>query len=132
MAQRLTRRLCTNCKKEVPLDGKVKAIVDHTVSTIPHLEKYIEKIPNVVFEPQGCTSCNGTGFKGRVGIFEAILSTEEIEKAVELSPSERDIWRAAKSQNILNMKQDGILKILKGITSLHELERVIDVETDYF
>ena len=53
---------------------------------------------------------------------------QKVENAVEMNPSEREIWAAAKGQGILTMKQDGVLKILKGITSLDELKRVITLE----
>ena len=76
----------------------------------------------------GCEKCNKTGYKGRVGVYEAVLTDQKVEDAVESNPSEREIWAAAKSQGILTMKQDGVLKILKGMTSLAELERVIAME----
>jgi type IV pilus assembly protein PilB len=131
MAQRLVRRLCPVCRKEILLSGHTKDVIEHVVGTIAHKEEYVQTIPEKIFEPVGCPECNFTGFKGRVGIFEAILRSPEIEAAVLNNPSEREIWKAAASQNILNMKQDGVVKILKGMTSLAELERVVDVETDY-
>jgi type II secretory ATPase GspE/PulE/Tfp pilus assembly ATPase PilB-like protein len=66
-----------------------------------------------------------TGYKGRVGVYEAVLTDEKIENAVEMNPSEREIWAAAKGQGLLTMKQDGISRSLQGMTSLAELERVI-------
>jgi type II secretory ATPase GspE/PulE/Tfp pilus assembly ATPase PilB-like protein len=131
MAQRLVRRICPHCRKEIPLAGHTKDVVEHVVGTIQHKEEYIDTIPTNIFEPVGCKECNFTGFKGRVGIYEAILRSPEIEAAMLNNPSEREIWHAAQSQNILNMKQDGVIKILKGMTSLAELSRVVDVETDY-
>lgn len=131
MAQRLVRRLCPKCKRPVNLEGRTKQIIDHVLSTVKNKEEYIDTIPNQIFEPVGCSECNSTGYKGRIGIFEAILRSEAIEQAVEMNPNEHDIWKAAEDQHILNMKQDGIIKILKGITSLAELERVVDVEADY-
>ena len=75
--------------------------------------------------PVGCDACNKTGYKGRVGIYEAILMNKSVEEAVQRSASEREIWEAAKGQGILTMKQDGVLKILDGTTSFEELLRVI-------
>jgi type IV pilus assembly protein PilB len=75
----------------------------------------------------GCDKCNKTGYKGRVGIYEAILMDERIEKAVQASQSDREIWLAARGQGLLTMKQDGVLKVLSGMTSLEELERVISI-----
>ena len=77
------------------------------------------------FKGKGCDICKNTGYKGRLGIYEAILTSDKIETAIENNPSEREIWTAAKGQGILTMKQDGVIKILSGVTSLDELERVI-------
>lgn len=131
MAQRLIRRLCPICRKEVPLMGHPKEIVDRIIGTIKNKEEYIKTIPSHIYEPQGCAECNFTGYKGRVGIFEAILRSPEIEQAVLENPSEREIWKAAENQGILNMKQDGVIKILNGMTSLSELQRVVDIEGGY-
>lgn len=81
-----------------------------------------------VYEAVGCAECNFTGYKGRTGIYEAVLTDEKIEKIVNENPSEREINKAAEGQNILNMKQDGIVKILQGVTSIDELGRVIDLD----
>lgn len=131
MAQRLVRKLCPKCRKEIKLDGKRKELIEKIIASIHNPQEYIEKIPTTMFDPVGCAECNFTGYKGRVGIYEAILRSEEIEKVIKENPSEREIWKAAKSQNILNMRQDGVLKILSGVTSLSEVERVIDLESEY-
>ena len=78
----------------------------------------------------GCDKCNGTGYRGRIGIFEAIVMDKGIEKAVLNNPSEREIQEAARNQKLLNMQQDGVVKILKGITSIDELSRVIDLQAE--
>lgn len=75
--------------------------------------------------PVGCPECSGLGYKGRIGVYEAILVDGEIEKTVITNPSERDIRLAAKSQQLLSLEEDGVLKVLAGTTSLEELERVI-------
>ena len=127
IAQRLVRVLCEKCKKEIPVSAEDKIIIDETLGSITN-KTYIEGHESyTLFEPVGCPLCNNSGFVGRTGIFEAIRATKEIEEVVNRNPSEREIEEAAKSQNILTMKQDGILKVLRGITSLSELRRVIDV-----
>ncbi|MBN2093973.1 MAG: type II/IV secretion system protein [Candidatus Zambryskibacteria bacterium] len=128
MAQRLVRKLCDKCKKKASLNDSEKIIIKNTLNTIKD-KKYLEELDiENVYEPTGCEICNFTGYKGRTGIFEAILADEEIEKIVTENPSEREINKAAEGQNILSMKQDGIIKVLKGVTSLSELSRVIDLE----
>lgn len=75
-----------------------------------------------------CDKCNNTGYKGRIGIYEGIKMTEDINKVIEYSSSEGEVAKAALPQGILNMTQDGIIKILSGVTSIEELERVIELE----
>jgi len=128
MAQRLLRKLCVYCKQERDPSLKERKIIDETLSSI-HDKTYLEGIQTQkVFDTKGCDKCNNTGYKGRIAIVEAILSTKEIEEAVVNNSSEREIKKAAETQNILDMKQDGILKVLKGISSIDELARVIDLE----
>jgi len=130
MAQRLLRRLCPECKKENSLEGHEKELAEHVISTIGDLT-YLEGIQKEKhYTSVGCDKCN-KGYKGRTGVYEAILSDKAIEDVVVNNPSEREIWAAAKPQNILNMKQDAILKILSGETSFEEVKRVVDLESDY-
>ena len=124
MAQRLARQLCEFCKKETVLEGDTKNEVEKIISEIED-KGLVPTERNKIWEPVGCDKCNNTGYKGRIGVYEAILIDEKIENAVESNPSEREIWAAAKGQGILTMKQDGILKVLRGITSISEIERVI-------
>ena len=127
MAQRLVRRLCPVCKKEAAVEGAAKASIDETIAGIED-KTLIPPDQTKMWVAVGCDKCNMTGYKGRVGIYEAILTDEKIENAVEMNPSEREIWAAAKGQGILTMKQDGVIKILQGMTSLEELERVISLK----
>ncbi|MDP2705199.1 MAG: GspE/PulE family protein [Patescibacteria group bacterium] len=128
MAQRLLRTLCNDCKKIVPLQGEEKELIDSIVETITD-KTYLKDVQREsVWEHQGCEKCNFTGYKGRIGIFEAIKTDEAIERVVKENPSEREVEKAALAQNILNMKQDGAIKVLEGKTSLLELQRVVDLQ----
>jgi type IV pilus assembly protein PilB len=147
MAQRLVRKLCPFCKKESPLDEKKKILLSNILASLAdktYLEplepvgkenakenaRYKENIlaPHTHWLPGGCEKCNMTGYKGRVGIYEAILRDQMIEEIVVSDPSEREIKKAALPQGLANMRQDGVLKVLQAITSIDELERVIDLE----
>ena len=77
--------------------------------------------------PEGCAECHGRGYKGRIGIFEAIFMDQKIEEILRTKPSEREIALAAKAQGIPTMQEDGVLKVLRGVTSLEELGRVVDL-----
>jgi len=127
MAQRLVRKLCPNCAKVVKPEDHDKETIEKIVLTIKDKEYLngldISKVKTSV----GCDKCNFSGYKGRTGIYEAILTDESIEKIVREDPSQREINSIAINQGILNMKQDGVIKVLKGITSISELSRVIDL-----
>jgi type IV pilus assembly protein PilB len=124
MAQRLVRRLCNVCKKEVPLNGNYQNEIETTINSIED-KSVIPNDRSKMWTAVGCDKCNHTGYKGRIGIYEAIIMNKSVEDAVTRAASDREIWEAAKGQGILTMKQDGVLKVLAGITSLDELERVI-------
>jgi type IV pilus assembly protein PilB len=124
MAQRLVRKLCNECKKQIVMDDKTEKEIRGVLDEIEN-KSLIPKDISKMWQSVGCEKCNGTGYKGRVGIYEAIIMTPKIEDVVKKSSSDREIWSAAKGQNILTMRQDGVLKVLSGITSLVELERVI-------
>jgi len=128
IAQRLVRRLCPECKKEVEIPKDKVDLLKYFFDTTPKND--IPTFPNTMFKAVGCSACNTTGYKGRVGVYEAVLSDEKIETILQANPSEREIRKAAHNQGIASMQQDGINKILKGITTLDELERVIDLEKE--
>jgi type II secretory ATPase GspE/PulE/Tfp pilus assembly ATPase PilB-like protein len=130
MAQRLVRRLCDTCKESIPLEGHDREVIEQVLGNIDRQEKISTLQRTSVWKPQGCKECNHTGYKGRVGIFEAIRMDESVEEIVRRNPSEREIKLAARPQGIPSMAQDGVVKVLHGITSLPELTRVIDIEED--
>lgn len=128
MAQRLVRKLCPVCKKETGIDESSQKTIGTILETITD-KTYLDGIDlQKIWQPVGCEKCNFTGYKGRIGVFEAIVMDENIEQIVKENPSEREINKAALPQNILTISQDGIIKILQGVTTLSELERVVDLE----
>lgn len=128
LAQRLVRKLCDNCKKQVPLEGEDKIVIEKIINEI-YDKTYLEGVEQKnIWQPVGCEKCNNIGYKGRVGIYEGIVMDEEIEKIVTQNPSEREIKKVSRNQNLLDMTEDGILKVLNGTTTLEELRRVIDIE----
>ncbi len=133
IAQRLTRKLCQHCKTErSPTDREMKTlkmIIESIKGGGKDLQNYgiNPSAPIKLFSPVGCEKCNLTGYNGRIGIFEAIKTDEAIEKMMLLNPSEREIKRAARGQETLTMREDGVVKILKGITSFEEVQSVVDL-----
>jgi len=127
LAQRLVRKLCEFCKKPVPIDGSIKAEIDKVTESIFDKSEIPTGISNIYIAGD-CEKCNHTGYKGRVGIYEGMKISPEVNSVVEMNPSEAELEKAAAPQGILTLKQDGIVKVLKGITSLQELERVITIQ----
>jgi type II secretory ATPase GspE/PulE/Tfp pilus assembly ATPase PilB-like protein len=123
VAQRLVRKVCV-CKemKTVSPEELTKLKeglknVKHTVE-LPVLDEKL-KIPRT----KGCAVCNSTGYKGRVGIFEAILIDDEMEKSIIKNPSIAAFREEAIERGMVTMYQDGLIKVLKGETTIEEVER---------
>ncbi|MFA6177740.1 MAG: type II/IV secretion system protein [Candidatus Paceibacterota bacterium] len=136
IAQRLVRKLCAFCKKEkVPTEEELKTI-KLVMESIKNEGKSLSNYninpdaPIKLFSITGCDKCNMTGYKGRIGIFEAIKTDETIEKIMPENPSEREIKKVASTQGILSMRQDGIVKIINGITSFEEVQSVVDLKEE--
>ncbi len=143
IAQRLVRKLCKFCKKEnAPTKEEVdviKTVLDSMKEEGKDFSKYNIKPDEFfsakggsasggkIFSLVGCDKCNNIGYKGRIGIFEAIKTDEAIEKIMPENPSEHEIKKVAHSQGILSMRQDGVVKILNGITSITEVQSVVDL-----
>ena len=80
-----------------------------------------------ICEAGGCEKCNHTGFKGRQGLFEAIVVDNEVKSILNQNPEEQAILNTARHQKIPTLAEDAVTKILLGITSLAEVERVVDL-----
>lgn len=133
IAQRLVRKLCPDCKKEKDISESEKNLVESILSKARENGKNIEDYgikkddPIKMFEAVGCEKCNYTGYSGRMGIFEAIQNTQEIEAIIPNNPSEREIKNISQKQGTLDMREDGVVKVLKGQTSLEEVGSVVDL-----
>lgn len=128
LAQRLVRKLCPQCRVEGPLEGSEREQIEKVLAGITDQNKLADVQRTRLWKAgPGCAACGGVGYKGRTGLFEGILMDAHIEDVVEMSPSEREIRKVAGEQGLLTMAQDGVIKILEGITSLEEVLRVIDL-----
>jgi type II secretory ATPase GspE/PulE/Tfp pilus assembly ATPase PilB-like protein len=127
IAQRLVRKVCKKCRKLIlvppALSKKIKDILKELPVgvKIPNLASSF-KIPQA--QVKGCQECNFTGYRGRVGIFEAFLIDDELEKFILTAPSISDLRERAIRKGMITMHQDGVIKVLEEITTLEEVERV--------
>ncbi len=119
IAQRLARRLCQKCKVEYKITQKD---LDALSYYRPDLTKLL-KPEETVFKETGCKEC-ASGFKGRVGLYEVLEITEEMQKLILLKTSTDEIFKVARSKGLKLIVEDGIDKLRKGITSLSEVMRV--------
>ncbi|MFC1651508.1 type II/IV secretion system protein, partial [Candidatus Latescibacterota bacterium] len=118
LSQRLVRRLCDNCKEKYQL-------------TPDQIEKYFiwdKKTPVSFYREKGCEKCNNTGFSGRIAIHELFLMNNEIRSLVANNVSIIEIEKAALKAGFITMRYDGFKKILRGITTLSEVDRVVTIE----
>ena len=129
-AQRLVRKLCNNCKKQINLTGEDKKTVDKVLNSIVD-KTYLNGLDrNHIWQTIGCDKCNMIGFKGRIGIHEGIIVDQDIETTLRGNPSEREIKKSAQNQKILDLSQDGVMKVIQGVTTLEELRRIVDIERE--
>jgi type II secretory ATPase GspE/PulE/Tfp pilus assembly ATPase PilB-like protein len=125
MAQRLVRTLDPNKKKERPLTDTEKAMIAKIFEPLTDKSLIPEKI-ETVWEPAP-ESEDETGYKGRMGLHEAIFMDDEMATLLRDNPPENEIAKFAAKQGYLNMAQDGIIKALNGLTSLSEVASTVDL-----
>ena len=128
IAQRLVRILCLDCKKKVKTKPEVEEMILKEIDLLPLLIKKDIKIkkPISVYEAVGCKKCNQQGYLARTGLFEVLQMTDELAEIAMKEPTESRIQQEAHRQGMTSMKQDGILKVLEGITTLEEVLRVAE------
>jgi type IV pilus assembly protein PilB len=113
VAQRLARKLCTHCKRRTLVPPRV--LTDAGMRVGAELEAY---------EPVGCPRCNGSGYRGRVGIFSVMQMSERIKEMAVAQASEADLSSVASEEGMLTLREDGLTKVRAGLTSLEEVLRV--------
>jgi type IV pilus assembly protein PilB len=117
-AQRLARRLCGTCK--APLDVPRKALLDAGFQADDLDGTWTP------FKPVGCSACNN-GYKGRVGIYQVMPITEEIQRIILRGGSALDIAKQASAEGVRSLRESGLLKVRQGLTSLEEVLNVTNV-----
>lgn len=130
-AQRLLRRICESCKTEMKLPDSVRNKLESMIKEIPDQEKIKYNIdpaaPLKVYHGKGCDKCNGTGLKGRLAIYEAVPVNDKIRDIItENRGNEELITKERQEAGLISIKQDAILKIVMGLTTIEEVERVTE------
>jgi type II secretory ATPase GspE/PulE/Tfp pilus assembly ATPase PilB-like protein len=125
VAQRLVRKTCPHCRKSQPAPEAVAEQLKTEIVGIP--EVYFEGIDKTKIElskGEGCEKCERTGYKGRLGIFEVLPLVPEIQDLILNKAQSGKILEVAKKLGMISMRQDGIVKVLRGETTLEEVVRV--------
>lgn len=128
IAQRLVRMLCPHCRKELTVNQEEEEIFEKVIGDVQKVYKDFKiDIPRTIYHPEGCTICNGTGYMGQVAVIEVLNMSDALRDLILSEASTKDILEKAKEEGMITMKQDGILKVLQGMTTLEEVMRVTGV-----
>lgn len=120
IAQRLARRICPGTGKEVPVEGAIQMMIENEFEDLP--QKYRGVIPEMksVLHPEASPGC-ATGTKGRVAVMETLEVTETIQQLILKGGSEEDIYKVARSNGFLSLKEDAIIKALQHVIPFEEI-----------
>jgi type IV pilus assembly protein PilB len=115
VAQRLARKVCSNCKKEIKLDNKV--LLRYGVK-----EEELEDFK--VFKGEGCNICNGSGYKGRLALYEVMPITESLKDLITKEATTQEIKEQARKEGMKTLREVGLMKVKQGLTTIEEVSRV--------
>jgi type IV pilus assembly protein PilB len=113
-AQRLIRRICVECREEVPMPPQAKVEAGFT----PEEAKTAK-----IFKGKGCSTCNGTGYKGRAGLYEVMEVDDEIRELILIGASAVELKKKAIERGMITLRRSGLVKVKEGVTTLEEVAR---------
>lgn len=118
VAQRLAPKLCQECKKPEKAPEKIQEIIKKEIEKLPKELITNYHLPFATYHSVGCKACQNKGISGRIAFFEILEMTTELEDIVNTGPTEHRILEEARRQGMISLRQDGILKALKGLVSI--------------
>ncbi len=113
IAQRLVRKICPHCKTEYEA-----TLQDKLAIGLPEDKDYI------LYKGAGCENCNDTGYKGRIGVFEILPISNELRNLITKDTSTNKLFEAAKKEGLVTLREDGVDKVLRGVTTVQEVLRI--------
>ncbi|HKD82523.1 MAG TPA: type IV-A pilus assembly ATPase PilB [Candidatus Angelobacter sp.] len=113
-AQRLIRRICVECREEVPMPPQAKVEAGYTAEEAKTVK---------IFKGRGCTNCNGTGYKGRAGLYEVMEVDDEIRELILIGASAVELKKKAIERGMITLRRSGLTKVKDGVTTLEEVAR---------
>jgi type IV pilus assembly protein PilB len=131
-AQRLVRKLCPHCKKEIKPPAPKLKIIEEVSAEIPDEEKKRFKIkpPYTIYEAEGCPKCGNKGTIGRLAICEVMEMTKEFERLILKKPSESEVEEEGRRQKVMTLKMDAMIKVLQGHLGFDEAIRVVELREE--
>ncbi|HEY6094735.1 MAG TPA: GspE/PulE family protein, partial [Gallionellaceae bacterium] len=145
LAQRLAKRLCKDCKKpHIASPDEIKSLLTEYAEELKNTESW-KRDPNAamqalytdwvrlfgddkrqltLYEKVGCEKCSGTGYRGRVGLHELLIGTDPIKKAIQTHARVAELFAIALDEGMRTLKQDGMEKVLAGVTDMHQVRAV--------
>ncbi|MDP2741119.1 MAG: GspE/PulE family protein [bacterium] len=128
ISQRLIRTLCPHCKTKIRPSEKIKEYILEKIKSLPPSAGKNIKLedPFHIYQAKGCDKCKLSGYSGRMGLFEVLSMTDELADLILKSPIESAIFKIAQKQGMLTMQQEGVIKVIKGETSIEEIARVTE------
>jgi type II secretory ATPase GspE/PulE/Tfp pilus assembly ATPase PilB-like protein len=126
IAQRLVRRLCPHCIESYEAEKPQNDIIKYMLKDIGIAGAIAKKDTYKLYRSHGCEACGMTGYKWRIGIYEVMHFSDDIRRLIRSGSSPQDIIARARESDLILMREDGILKAMRGKTSLEELFRVIE------
>jgi type II secretory ATPase GspE/PulE/Tfp pilus assembly ATPase PilB-like protein len=123
VGQRLVSRLCQQCKQEENVSSEVSDIIRRELAKMPHEMVANIKAPFKAYRSAGCPTCKNKGISGRIALFEVMEMSPELRRIISEDPDEPKILEESKRQQMITLRQDGILKALNGLVSIEEVLR---------
>jgi len=127
MAQRLVRKVCSFCVQQKPVTDAERATLTAAIAQIKEVRTDALTIPATLPVGAGCDKCSHTGFLGQACIAEMFTNSDELKEAILAEASVTQLFKIVRSAGMLTMGEDGVLKVLRGLTTLSEVERVTDI-----
>jgi type IV pilus assembly protein PilB len=117
IAQRLARRLCERCKQPAQIEEEILQSMQFPFDHLDGDPQFYRAV--------GCSRCGGTGYRGRVGLYELMTVTEDIRSLILRRSSSDEIARLAEKEGMIRLREDGLLKAARGMTTIEEALRVV-------
>ena len=125
IAQRLIRKVCHFCVEQKPLNEAEKKLLDAAVKEITNISPHLNvNMPVTLPHGQGCDKCSNTGYLGQISIAEMFVTDDTFKEKILAGESTGELFKHLRSRGMLTMGEDGILKVLAGVTTIEEVQRV--------